>query len=364
MENYNYKTVIKIEEENEDTEEQYTNASVKKTKPNYIDESNNSYPTIHHSPKPLYGDAYNVSETCNETVVQVEVDIVNGYTFESVIEYQKNGPLDVRTKKYGLDELQQFVCEICSKVFTTKTKVAKHITRLHSTITQKKTANKVVKSNYVSFSRKQLVAQHKRRVHAGEKPFECFVCLKSFAVKSCLTKHQRVHTGEKPYKCDVCLKSFSVICNLIAHKRVHTGKKPYKCNVCSKSFSAKSGLTQHKRVHAGEKPYSCDVCSMTFSGKSSLTLHKRVHTGEKPYTCDVCLMTFFANSSLKQHERVHTGEKPFKCAVCFKSFSLKITLTEHQRVHTGEKPYSCDVCLKLFSYKSGLWKHVRVHTNG
>ncbi|XP_036081683.1 zinc finger protein 75A [Rousettus aegyptiacus] len=150
----------------------------------------------------------------------------------------------------------------------------------------------------------KLMVRHKKE-RAGEKPFKCQECGKSFRVSSDLIKHQRIHTEEKPYKCPQCDKRFRWSSDLNKHLTTHQGIKPYKCSWCGKSFSQNTNLHTHQRTHTGEKPFTCHECGKKFSQNSHLIKHRRTHTGEQPYSCSVCRRNFSRRSSLLRHQKLH-----------------------------------------------------------
>ena len=153
---------------------------------------------------------------------------------------------------------------------------------------------------------------------------------------------QLSRSRDKPFRCYGCNFSCAVKSNLMRHKRTHTGEKPFKCDECDYASSKKNNLQTHKRTHTGEKPFKCDECDYACSNKGSLKIHKRIHTGEKPFKCDECKYSSTHKGTLIRHKRRHTGKKPFKCDKCDYSCSQKVNLIRHKRKHSGDKPFRCD----------------------
>ncbi|XP_037643539.1 zinc finger and BTB domain-containing protein 41 [Sebastes umbrosus] len=217
------------------------------------------------------------------------------------------------------------------------------------------------------------------RVHTGEKPFQCDICLQRYSTKSNLTVHKKKHASDAPFqkkehKCPFCNKLHASKKTLAKHvKRFHpdhiqeflTKKKRksegWKCAICLKTFTRRPHLQEHMILHTQDRPFKCSYCDEYFKSRFARLKHQeKYHLG--PFPCEICGRQFNDTGNRKRHmECTHGGKRKWTCFVCGKSVRERTTLREHLRIHSGEKPHLCSICGQSFRHGSSYRLHLRVH---
>ena len=163
------------------------------------------------------------------------------------------------------------------------------------------------------------------------KEFKCTFCSKVFSKKDKLKRHIKIHTSSDNYKCNICNKTFHRIEGWKLHERIHSGEKPFQCKTCAKCFNDQSHLKKHEKIHTSKKPFQCTRCNKCFENLEEMKRHEAMHNKERAFQCSKCNKSYRRPSELKDHERSHTGEKPFQCEMCEICFISSANLRKHHK---------------------------------
>jgi len=186
-----------------------------------------------------------------------------------------------------------FACTLCPKGYISAGLLTYHMKKSHG--------NKISRSSSSLASGGQPIDQS----------LMCQVCSKVFSTKSSLKTHEVVHTGERPYACEQCDKRFIYASNKSIHiNQAHNKNTNVMCEHCGLKCMSKTALKVHMVVHTKDKPYSCLKCNKRFSYHISVKIHDRiVHNKERLFVCAQCGNDFQTKSNLRAHEVKHRKKK-------------------------------------------------------
>ncbi|XP_043241060.1 gastrula zinc finger protein XlCGF28.1-like [Amphibalanus amphitrite] len=134
-------------------------------------------------------------------------------------------------------------CKLCDKTFPHIIKLNAHM-RCHSGRFRCEKCGD-------SFPCKSKLDRHIFRRHSDGGPTKCDICSKEFTSRGGLNKHMGiVHaTSPKPFACGTCGRSFTTKRFLAVHIATHTKDQEVSCDICGKTFSHPRSLYMHKKAH-------------------------------------------------------------------------------------------------------------------
>ena len=199
---------------------------------------------------------------------------------------------------------------------------------------------------------------------ASTQDLTCNLCSKVFSTPSRLKDHQKIaHVPQHCELCPNV--SFTSKMDLFAHiKENHNSHPNFCCPVtsCSRTMRSKSDLDRHNKQHASVKyPPTCSLCGEVCVNKVRLWNHltSAQHRAAIPLTCGVCFKYIPSTEELIQHvENLHPRalNAPDTCQICAKTYSSVYKVMEHfTKCHP--EYYACKDCLQVFKSKRELQEH-------
>ena len=214
---------------------------------------------------------------------------------------------------------------------------------------------------------------------AKDDQFKCNLCEDALKSQRLLDLHMKnSHSKEyvPSYSClyPGCLQVYFTQADLSRHGLSHDPSKKKEslvCYVCQKSFKIKSQLISHERIHNGQRPFVClhPGCQWSFRTSSKLKRHERSHKNERSYVCEQCPKSYLRSEHLREHVEVVHKNQRLACPYsnCEARFSQKHSLVVHVKKHQDDpqaldqSKYRCVIekCGQKFQSKRNLSQHVK-----
>lgn len=117
---------------------------------------------------------------------------------------------------------------------------------------------------------------HMLNIHGvGTKKFKCVVCSKAFSTQTKLNCHEKIHSNIKNFKCELCSFASIQKGALKRHvDYVHLKLKLFKCTECNYRGRDRYDLKQHVMYKHENKLLKCSKCS--YSVKFLVSIYKHL----------------------------------------------------------------------------------------
>lgn len=95
--------------------------------------------------------------------------------------------------------------------------------------------------------------------------------------QDCFAAELRKMKAKGEFPCRLCQAVFPNLRALKGHNRVHlgAGNRTFQCNMCLYFDSDKAAVIRHMRTHNGDRPYECSLCNYAFTTKANCERHLR-----------------------------------------------------------------------------------------
>uniref|UniRef100_A0A1Q3EZL6 Putative c2h2-type zn-finger protein n=1 Tax=Culex tarsalis TaxID=7177 RepID=A0A1Q3EZL6_CULTA len=246
--------------------------------------------------------------------------------------------------------LLPIACEHCDKRFVSYKSIELHIMMQHQELTAANATPMPCPTCGKKFLTERALKFH---MHSHNQKGNCEICGKMYYSKSKLRVHiQRVHENAERVECNICHKKLKGFDALKNHMQIMHSDNKMQCKYCSKTYTCKGSLLHHEKRHetipegkeisrdwkeyytyvddentsSGARRKKCNLCGIVVLGISAhLT---QVHFPKK-FNCDQCEMQFRDKRALAVHKLEHDVGKILKCPICDREFTEARYLMMH-----------------------------------
>ncbi len=147
--------------------------------------------------------------------------------------------------------------------------------------------------------------------------FDCSLCSKSFTSRPLLTRHLKNHTTAAAAAATTPIISDGTAAVAVAATTTTT-TVILQCETKSNNQVSivkpiKTELDHSSTASVSESQNNIKSHSTSGAG---VTASSRAHNGEKRFQCGQCSKRFPTSKDLKRHDVVHTGNREFQCSFC------------------------------------------------
>ncbi|XP_045508674.1 RE1-silencing transcription factor-like isoform X2 [Colias croceus] len=161
------------------------------------------------------------------------------------------------------------------------------------------------------------------------------------------TTQVKVITSDQVEKPKTSRKGFGSIPKLARHVRTHAGERPYPCKYCDKSFLKSQHYTRHLRIKHRDNvrssrnqdqddSYPCEQCEEIFITQDDLIYHSAIHATQN-LICPLCEEKFENVDSVTTHIKSHVNGLEFMCDFCELIFTTKDKYENHLMIAHEEE---------------------------